>query len=113
MLASCDGLVTVSRPGGIDAAHEDDYGGRTGRTDVMLLRDWPASMTMSGKTEAGRADLPADLSMKGMTILLPALFGLVIRTSDRLRDDRGVDYTVRGAELSATGWRIDAGISEA
>jgi hypothetical protein len=103
---ACNAVATVLRAAGNVTAGAQPYGGRTNATDVVLMQGWPCSALTGGKQEAGRADLPGDVTMKGYTILMPIWPGVVIRTSDRISLDSGVMVTVAQAEGTDLGWRI-------
>lgn len=111
MVIECNAVVSVARPAGNVTPGIGPYGGRKNSTDVPLMAGWPASVLLGGRTQAGRADLPADVQAKGFQILLPAWPGVTLRTSDRVTDDAGRAFTLGAAELSDFGWRLDAVMS--
>lgn len=102
----CNAVVSLTRAPGVDEAHEDSYGGETRATDLPLMTGWPASLLRAGRTVAGRADLPGDVSEGGFQGLLPAYATVTIRTSDRLMDGDGRTFTVSAAERTDLGWRL-------
>ena len=110
MVVACNRTVTVSRPPQTNAPGLGAYMGRTEATDVVLVRQWPASVLDGGRMEGSRADLPGDVPMRGASVLLPWP-GVVIQTSDRIEDDQGRAFTVASAELTDLGYRIATALS--
>ena len=68
---------------------------------------WPCSILFGGRSQVA-ARLPADVKNTGWRILLPPSAPVVVRAGDILTDDLGRRYSVEGAELSASGWRINS-----
>ena len=110
-VVECNATVTITRPAGNTAPGVNPFGGRKTSTDAPLMSGWPASVLLGGRTQAGRADLPADVQDKGFQVLLPAWPGVTLRTSDRLTDDAGRAFTLGAAELTDLGWRLDCVLS--
>ena len=110
-VVQCNCTIAITRPYGDMAVGPQPYGGRKIGTDVVLMASWPASVLASGRTQAGRADLPSDVPDKGMACLVPAFLGVMLRTSDRVTDDQGRAFVIAAAELSDLGWRLDLVLS--
>lgn len=112
LVVQCNATISIVRGAGNTAAGVQPYGGRRTSTDVPLMTGWPASVLAGGKQEAGRADLPGDVTMKGYTVLLPAWPGVTLRTSDRIVSSTGEVMTIAQAEVTDLGYRIQATMSE-
>ncbi len=98
-------VVCVSRPGVSSGVGLATYGGIRRDTLQPVLSGWPASMVAHG-LGLDRADLPADASLGGWSVLLPVLPGIVLRTGDLVADDLGRAGVVASVELSDYGWRL-------
>ncbi len=112
MAVECNSVISVARPGGIDLAHEDSYGGQTAATDVTLMSGWPASVLAGGRTQASLSGLPGDAVMKGKELLFPAPSGVLLRVGDLVTTDAGERLTLSSVELTGLGWRASAVLSE-
>ena len=104
-VVECNAIVILTRPAGNTAAGKQPYGGRRTTTDGLLLTGWPASMLRAGRTVAGRADLPGDVPDGGFEMLMPAVPGVTIRTSDRVTDNQGRAFVVSSVEYTDLGVR--------
>ena len=112
LAVECNAVISVARPGGIDLAHEDSYGGQTMAGDLPLLTRWPASVLAGGRTQAGTSGLPGDAVMKGKELLFPAAPGVLLRVGDLVTTDAGERLTLTAAERTDLGWRASAVLSE-
>jgi hypothetical protein len=83
-------------------------GDKRASTEVVIMRGWPASIVQGTKGETNEAKLPGDVKTPWWAILMPAWPGLVLRTSDIIRDDLDRKYVISSAELTDMGWRITA-----
>lgn len=84
------------------------YNGDTVATETALMTGWPASVLLGTKGGRSVANLPGDTSAPWWAILMPAVAGVQIRTSDIITDDLSRRYIVSSAELTDLGWRITA-----
>lgn len=108
LLVQTNRTVSVLRPmqqTGIGAA---GYNGDTVATETALMTGWPASVLMGTKGEKSMVNLPGDTRSPWWSILMPAVAGVQIRTSDILTDDLNRRYIVSTAELTDLGWRMTA-----
>ncbi len=98
-------VVSVARTTVTGAVGLAPYGGV--RRDALLpvLTGWPASMVAHGQG-LDRADLPADATLGGWSVLLPVLPSITLRTGDLVTDDLGRIGVISSAELSDYGWRL-------
>jgi len=120
---ACDRAVRVSRaapPGAPETVGAVGYSGLCegpgASIDVLgaspagnggTFTGWPCSILFGGRALPA-SGLPADVKNAGWRILLPPSVPVVLRAGDILTDDLGRRYTIEGAELSASGWRINA-----
>ena len=84
------------------------YSGGTKASEVPLMTGWPASILQGTKGEANENKLPLDVRTPWWAILMPAYPGVILRTSDIIRDDLGRKYIISSAELTDMGWRCTA-----
>ena len=97
--------VNVSRAIATPAVGLGAYGGLRRDWLQPVLSDWPVSMVAHG-SGLDRADLPADASLGGWSVLFPVLPSVVLRTGDLVGDDLGRSGVVSSVELSDYGWRV-------
>jgi hypothetical protein len=97
--------VNVARSGVTTGVGLSGYGGLQRDAMQPVLNGWPASRVSHG-TGLDRADLPADASLGGWSVLLPVLPNITLRTSDLVTDDLGRAGVVSSVELSDYGWRL-------
>jgi hypothetical protein len=83
-------------------------GDKRASTELTIMQGWPASVLQGTKGETNEAKLPGDVKTPWWAILLPAWPGIVLRTSDIIRDDLDRKYVISSAELTDMGWRITA-----
>ncbi|VVQ19939.1 hypothetical protein [Pseudomonas fluorescens] len=83
-------------------------GDKRATTEVAFMQGWPASIIQGTKGETNEAKLPGDVKTPWWAILMPAWPGLILRTSDIIRDDLDRKYVISSAELTDMGWRITA-----
>jgi hypothetical protein len=83
-------------------------GGDSLSSETTVFAGWPASVLISGRGERGDVQLAGDVRMGGWQVLLPAVTGVDIGGSDILMDQDSLRRVVVEAELTATGWRIEA-----
>ncbi len=95
----------MSRAGVTSGVGLGAYGGLRRSAVVPVLSGWPTSMVALG-SGIDRADLPADASVGGWSVLLPALPNVTLRTGDLVTDDLGRAGVVASVELSDYGWRL-------
>ena len=97
--------VNIARTGMTNGVGLGAYGGLQRSAMQPVLRGWPVSMVAHG-TGLDRADLPADASLGGWSLLLPVLPAITLRTGDLVTDDLGRAGVVVSVELSDYGWRL-------
>ena len=107
----CNRSVHITRQKTQTGIGAINYGGSipTQDTDVLGTTSalWPASILFGGKVQAGMG-LPAGVRESGWRILLPPSVPVTIMAGDIVTDDLGKRYAIDGAELTDTGWRINA-----
>ena len=82
------------------------YGGTTPAQETPLMTQWPASILQGTKGENTGTNVPDDVRDPWWNVLMPSWPGIVILSSDVLKDDQGRRYIVSSAELTPLGWRI-------
>lgn len=104
---SCNRVISISRPTG-PTPGSNAYGGVNNHTPIVT--SWPASVLQGTKGERGDVQLPGDVRMPWVSILIPAPPGVQIRFGDVVTDDQAtpIRYTISGAELTDLGYRITA-----
>ena len=91
-----------------NAVGQIGYGGDTPQTEALLMQNWPASVLQGTKGEQNDAKLPGDVRTPWWAILMPDYNGILLRTSDILKDELGRRYIISSAELTDMGWRLTA-----
>ncbi len=85
------------------------YGGDVPAQETALATAWPISQLQGTKGEKGVTNLPGDVRMPWIAILVPAIpGGVVLAEGDRMRDDLGRAWTLSSCELTPLGWRLTA-----
>lgn len=106
----CNAIVTVKSPASRFTTGSAAYGGRLPSTDVVVARNWPASLLDKSHVEMNAARLPTDVRTNFVEILLPPVPNTAFTHGQMVSDACGQTYIVSGAELSASGWRLVAGL---
>jgi hypothetical protein len=101
-------VVSVLRVGMDPGVGLGGWAGDTPASEAPLMQGWPASVLQGTKGEANPANLPGDVRTPWWAILMPAWPGIVLRTSDIIRDELGRKYVISSAELTDMGWRCTA-----
>lgn len=112
LLVQCNRTINVLRPAAQAGVGAVGYGGDTIATETPLMTAYPASVLQGTKGEKNMAGLPMDDRNPWVQILLPAVSGITIRTSDIITDDLGRRMIASSAELTDLGWRITAMVSQ-
>lgn len=110
LCVQCNNIITVSRTMAPSGAGVVGYIGATSDDQEPLMTSWPASVIYDARGKNSGAQLPLDDVKPYFDILLPALAGVDIRTSDIITDSNNPArrYLVTASERSALGWRIVA-----
>lgn len=101
-------VVSVLRVGMDPGVGLGGWAGDTPANEAVLMQGWPASVLQGTKGEASPTNLPGDVRTPWWAILMPAWPGIVLRTSDIIRDELGRKYVISSAELTDMGWRCTA-----
>ena len=107
---NCNRVISVRRTTQTGTSGAVGYGGATAGNEQVLMSGWPASVLQGTKGEKNPANIPEDERMPWWVILVPAYTGIIIRTSDIIRDELNRKYSVSSAELTDLGWRITAAL---
>ncbi|MEX3933276.1 hypothetical protein AB4Y32_15985 [Paraburkholderia phymatum] len=108
LAVECNRTLSIHRPAQQGAVGAVGYGGNTASTETMLMQGWPASVLQGTKGEKNETNLPGDVRTPWWAILLPAIAGVTLRTSDTITDDLSRRYVISSAENTDLGWRITA-----
>ncbi len=108
MVLRTNATLTLVRPQTGTSAGTNAPGGDSTATETTLLAGWPACVLSAGRGDRSDVDLPGDIRMGGWEILLPPTLSVDIRSDDILVDTDLLRRVVIEAELSPTGWRIQA-----
>jgi len=84
------------------------YSGGTKDSEAPLMTGWPASILQGTKGEGNETKLPLDVRTPWWAVLMPTYLGIILRTSDVIRDELGRKYIISSAELTDMGWRCTA-----
>lgn len=101
-------VVTAPEPSGVGAL---PYSGTTAGGETPVMTQFPGSVMYQQRGRASEVGLPMDLPSPFFEILLPAVDGVTLRTSDTIKDDLGQRFTVSASELSILGWRLSCQIA--
>jgi hypothetical protein len=101
-------VVSVLRVGMDAGVGLGGWASDTPANEAILMQGWPASVLQGTKGESNPTNLPGDVRTPWWLILMPAWPGVVLRTSDIVRDELGRKYVISSAELTDMGWRITA-----
>lgn len=104
----CNNTVTIVRPEESSSPGVQSYIGATPATDAAVMTSFPASLLFDARGKNSGAQLPLDEVNPYFTILMPALEGVDVRSSDIITDMDSRRYIVASSEHSAFGWRIMA-----
>lgn len=101
-------VISVLRVGMGPGVGLGGWAGGVRADETPLMQGWPASILQGTKGETNEAKLPQDVKTPWWLILMPAYPGIVLRTSDIIRDELDRKYMISSAELTDMGWRITA-----
>ena len=105
----CNQVLTFTRPGA-GPSGPGYYGGDQTATEDPLLDSWPASVIQGTKGNDGDTRLPGDIRTPWVTILLPSVSGVQLRSGDIVVDTQTLlqRWILSNVELTALGYRITA-----
>ena len=71
------------------------------------------AVTQGTKGDAGEMKLPGDTRLGWVSILVPSVSGVQVRSGDVVTDAQALPqrYTISGVELTALGYRITAALA--
>lgn len=101
-------VVSVLRVGMTPGVGLGGWAADTPASEAPIMQGWPASILQGTKGEANDTKLPGDVRTPWWAILMPAWPGVMLRTSDIIRDELGRKYVISSAELTDMGWRCTA-----
>ena len=109
LCVECNNVVSVTRAA-VDSGYgpSTSYSGDVASSETPVITSWPASLIYEARGKNSGAQFPLDDEKPYFMILLPALAGVDIRTSDIITDNDARRYLITASELSPLGWRIVA-----
>ncbi|MGZ5029003.1 MAG: hypothetical protein ACXWAT_00880 [Methylobacter sp.] len=108
---SCNRSITITRQTAQASVGAVGYGGRVPANETIILgatTPWPCSILFGGKQKTNKTGLPADVDQAGWRVMLPPSVPVTLLAGDIISDDLGKRYAIDGAELTDSGWRINA-----
>ena len=111
-LVRCNQVVTFTRPGA-PTPGADYYGGATMPDEAALFGPWPGAVTQGTKGDAGEMKLPGDTRLGWVSILVPSVSGVQVRSGDVVTDAQALPqrYTISAVESTSLGYRITAALA--
>ena len=109
MVVRCDRSLTVSRPGA-QTPGSGFYGGDLTASETPIITSWPAALLPGTKGEKGDTNLPGDVRLPWVQVLMPVTVPQIL-FADVLLDDLPSPYryivsqvvaTPLGVEITAT-----------
>ena len=110
---SCNATVTVTRAKAARTASgfgAQAPGGDDRASETVLATAWPCSLLEGTKGEKAETGLPGDTRAAWFKLLVPALPGVTLRSSDILTDGQERRMVVSSAEITDLGWRISVAL---
>ena len=109
LAVECNRTLSFARPQAqSDVGAVTNYEGNTPDTQTPLATGWFASVLQGTKGEKNEVGLPGDVRTPWWAILLPAIPGVTLQSSDLMFDDLGRRYILSSVELTDLGYRCTA-----
>jgi hypothetical protein len=109
LAVECNRVLSFARPQAqAQVGAVTNYEGNTTALQTPLAAGWPASVLQGTKGEKNEVNLPGDVRNPWWAILLPAIPGVTLRTTDLIEDDLGRRYILSSVELTDLGYRCTA-----
>jgi hypothetical protein len=109
LAVGCNRVLSFARPQAqAQVGAVTNYEGNTTALQTPLAAGWPASVLQGTKGEKNEVNLPGDVRNPWWAILLPAIPGVTLRTTDLIEDDLGRRYILSSVELTDLGYRCTA-----
>jgi hypothetical protein len=105
----CNTVLSFARPGA-SALGSAFYSGDMTADESTLMSGWPACVIQGTKGEKGEVNLPGDVRVPWMQILVPDPGIVALRIGDQAQDNAAIPnrYTLSSVELTARGYRLSA-----
>ena len=112
----CNEVISIYRPAAAPPTPQaggvpyNNYNGDTannGKGDPLAM-NWPASVLQGPKGERSELQLPNDIREPWVAILMPAIPGVSIQTTDQFFTADGRRYVISSVELTRLGYRLTA-----
>lgn len=109
LVVECNRTLSFARPQAqLQVGAVTNYEGNTEALQTPLASGWPASVLQGTKGEKNEVNLPGDTRNPWWLILLPAIPGVTLRTTDLVFDDLGRRMILSSVELTDLGYRCTA-----
>lgn len=109
LAVGCNRVLSFARPQAqAQVGAVTNYEGNTPALQTPLAAGWPASVLQGTKGEKNEVNLPGDTRNPWWAILLPAIPGVTLRTTDLVTDDLGRRMILSSVELTDLGYRCTA-----
>lgn len=106
LCVQCNNTVSLSRATESSSPGVQTYIGATTSTISPVMTSFPASVIYDARGKNTGAQLPMDDVNPYFNVLIPAISGVDVRSSDIFVDADQRRYTVTASEHSPLGWRI-------
>ena len=115
MVVQCNATISLQRPAQTpNAGKTFGYDGDTATVAAATYAlDLPVSLLQGTKGEKPTDNLPVDTRNPWYLVLVPAILGLQITSTDQFQDARGQTYSISSVELTALGYRLTAELTSA
>lgn len=104
--------ASVAGTAGFGATQRSGNAGSQRSNKAEYLNEWPASVLEGTKGENSSAGLPDDVRSPWVKVMLPAIPGKTIETTDQFSDDLRRTFTVSSVELTDLGYRLTAAYAD-
>jgi hypothetical protein len=109
LAVECNRVLSFARPQAqAQVGAVTNYEGNTTALQTPLASGWHAAVLQGTKGEKNEVNLPGDVRNPWWAIMLPAIPGVTLRTTDLALDDLGRRYILSSVELTDLGYRITA-----
>jgi hypothetical protein len=102
----CNEIISLWRAGAPQLAGVNPYGAILPATAMALMTGFPAALLPTGLSDRTRQGLPDDTKLSGYTAMLAAVEGVVPDVADILRDGKGRQFILNGAQRFGGAWRL-------
>jgi hypothetical protein len=102
----CNEVVSLWRAAAPRLAGANPYGAILPATAMALMTGFPAALLPAGLSDRTRQGLPDDTKLSGYTAMLAVVEGVIPDVADILRDGKGRQFILNGAQRFGGAWRL-------